>query len=159
MSSHHLLNDNSSSSQSSEWTREENKAFESARALYGEHDPHHWLKVDTIIPGKSVSDVIEQYRELEEDVCEIEAGRVPIPGYLAADDDAAFSLDLIVGLDFVDSYRKGPMCSTKTSDQGRHRSARRCILVGQVRRFNDEGRRRGERMVNSVDGDEAIWIR
>ncbi|CAI0411041.1 unnamed protein product [Linum tenue] len=121
MSSHHLLNDNSSSSssQSSEWTKEENKAFESALALYGEHDPHRWLKVAAMIPGKSVSDVIKQYRELEEDVCEIEAGRVPIPGYLAADDDPAFSLDLIAGPDFVDSFRKRPMGSTKTSDQGR----------------------------------------
>ncbi|CAI0443516.1 unnamed protein product [Linum tenue] len=123
MSSHHPQNDSSSSSscQSSEWTREENKAFESALAIYGEHDPHRWLKVAAMIPGKSVSDVIKQYRELEEDLCEIEAGRVPIPGYFAADDgdDAAFSLDLIDGPDFVDSYRKRPMGSTKTSDQGR----------------------------------------
>nr|KYP46268.1 Myb-like protein J [Cajanus cajan] len=37
-----------------------------------------------MIPGKTVGDVIKQYRELEEDVCVIEAGLVPVPGYTAA---------------------------------------------------------------------------
>ncbi|CAN1173843.1 Transcription factor DIVARICATA [Linum perenne] len=111
--------DSSSSSQSSsEWSREENKAFESALAIYGdEHDPDRWMKVASLIPGKTVSDVIKQYRELEEDVCEIEAGRVPVPGYLSP---SSFTLDLFdVGGGGGREYQKRPMGSTKTSDQGR----------------------------------------
>lgn len=72
----------------SEWSREENKRFESALAMYDEDTPDRWLKVAAMVPGKTVYDVIKQYRELEEDVCEIEAGRVPIPGYLHSYDDA-----------------------------------------------------------------------
>ncbi|KAJ6321225.1 hypothetical protein OIU77_011346 [Salix suchowensis] len=43
--------------------------------------PDRWLKVAALIPGKTVGDVIKQYRELEEDVSDIEAGLIPIPGY------------------------------------------------------------------------------
>lgn len=34
-----------------------------------------------MIPGKTAGDVMRQYKELEEDVSNIEAGLVPIPGY------------------------------------------------------------------------------
>ncbi|XVF83867.1 hypothetical protein PTKIN_Ptkin16aG0527800 [Pterospermum kingtungense] len=83
------------------WTKEENKRFESALAIYGEDVPDRWLKVAAMIPGKTVSDVIKQYRELEEDVFDIEAGRVPIPGYLSS----SFGLELVDDRDF-DAYRK-----------------------------------------------------
>ncbi|KAH8506009.1 hypothetical protein H0E87_013007 [Populus deltoides] len=63
------------------WTPEENKQFENALALYDKDTPDRWLKVAALIPGKTVDDVIKQYRELEEDVCDIEAGLIPIPGY------------------------------------------------------------------------------
>ncbi|KAJ8763996.1 hypothetical protein K2173_004868 [Erythroxylum novogranatense] len=62
-------------SASTEWTKEENKKFESALAIYSEHDPEKWRKVAAMIPGKTVYDVIKQYRELEEDVGDIESGR------------------------------------------------------------------------------------
>ncbi|CAN0837830.1 Transcription factor DIVARICATA [Linum grandiflorum] len=117
---HFYMQQNDDVTTSEYWTREENKAFESALAIYGdEHDPDRWFKVAAMIPGKSVSDVIKQYRELEEDVGEIEAGRVPLPGYLAGgsgdeDDCSSFTLELI------DSFRKRPLQgSTKTSDQSR----------------------------------------
>ncbi|KAE8669850.1 Transcription factor DIVARICATA [Hibiscus syriacus] len=67
------------------WTKEENKRFESALAIYGEDVPDRWIKVAAMIPGKTVADVIKQYRELEEDVFDIESGRVPIPGYLTSE--------------------------------------------------------------------------
>ncbi|XP_022746196.1 transcription factor DIVARICATA-like isoform X3 [Durio zibethinus] len=57
------------------WTKEENKRFESALAIYGEDVPDRWMKVAAMIPGKTVLDVIKQYRELEEDVFDIEAGK------------------------------------------------------------------------------------
>ncbi|GMJ08423.1 hypothetical protein like AT2G38090 [Hibiscus trionum] len=63
------------------WTPHENKCFENALALYDKDTPDRWLKVAAMIPGKTVGDVIKQYRELEEDVSDIEAGLIPIPGY------------------------------------------------------------------------------
>ncbi|CAN6724074.1 unnamed protein product [Malus baccata var. baccata] len=64
-----------------EWTVEENKLFENALALYDKDTPDRWLRVAAMIPGKNVGDVIKQYKELEEDVSDIEAGLIPIPGY------------------------------------------------------------------------------
>lgn len=68
-------------SKGAEWTAEENKRFENALALYDKDTPDRWLKVASSIPGKTVGDVIKQYKELEEDVSDIEAGLIPIPGY------------------------------------------------------------------------------
>lgn len=90
---------------STEWTREENKRFESALAIYDKDTPDRWLKVAATIPGKTVYDVIKQYRELEEDILEIEAGRVPIPGYLAS---SAFNFELVDHHNY-DAYRKRPL--------------------------------------------------
>ncbi|KAJ4978062.1 hypothetical protein NE237_008842 [Protea cynaroides] len=68
-------------SMNTEWTQEENKMFENALAIYDKDTPDRWQKVANMIPGKTVIDVLKQYKELEDDVCEIEAGRIPIPGY------------------------------------------------------------------------------
>ncbi|KAK8600121.1 hypothetical protein V6N12_049979 [Hibiscus sabdariffa] len=38
--------------------------------------PYRWFKAATVIPGKTVVDVIKHYRELEED----EVGLIPFPG-------------------------------------------------------------------------------
>ncbi|CAL0315748.1 unnamed protein product [Lupinus luteus] len=84
-----------------EWTREENKQFESAIAIYDKDTPDRWLKVAAMIPGKTEFDVIKQYRELEEDVTEIEAGRVPIPGYIAS----SFTFELVSNQNY-DGCRK-----------------------------------------------------
>ncbi|CAN8317010.1 unnamed protein product [Cochlearia groenlandica] len=71
------------------WTQEENKRFENALAFYDKDTPDRWIKVAAMLPGKNVGDVMKQYRELEEDVSDIEAGLIPIPGY-ASD---SFTLD------------------------------------------------------------------
>ncbi|GMG98319.1 hypothetical protein Nepgr_000159 [Nepenthes gracilis] len=63
------------------WTLAENKMFENALAVYDKDTPDRWLKVASMIPGKTVGDVIKQYKDLEDDVSNIEAGLVPIPGY------------------------------------------------------------------------------
>lgn len=86
---------------STEWTREENKKFESALAIYDEKTPDRWMKVAAMIPGKTVFDVIKQYQDLEDDVSEIEAGRVPIPGYLTS----SFTLELVDNHSF-DAFRR-----------------------------------------------------
>ncbi|KAA8516321.1 hypothetical protein F0562_016614 [Nyssa sinensis] len=67
-----------------QWTAEENKEFEKALALFDKDTPDRWHNVAAMIPGKTVNDVIKHYRELEEDVSDIEAGRVPIPGYTSS---------------------------------------------------------------------------
>ncbi|CAN0854714.1 Transcription factor DIVARICATA [Linum grandiflorum] len=75
------------------WTRAENKLFENALALYDKDTPDRWQKVAALIPGKTVGDVINQYRELEADVSSIEAGLIPIPGYCAA--SSPFTLEWV----------------------------------------------------------------
>ncbi|KAJ7964036.1 Transcription factor DIVARICATA [Quillaja saponaria] len=101
-------------SYSKEWTREENKKFESALAIYDKDTPDRWLKVAAMIPGKTVWDVIKQYKELEDDVSDIEAGRVPIPGYLTS----SFTLELVEDRNYDDAYRKRSS-EVKGSDQER----------------------------------------
>ncbi|CAK7325809.1 unnamed protein product [Dovyalis caffra] len=98
--------------QTTEWTREENKEFERALAIFDEHEPDRWLKVAAMIPGKTVYDVIKQYKELEEDVCDIEAGRVPVPGYLGS----SFTFELVDDSNF-DAYRKRPLTAKSTEQQ------------------------------------------
>ncbi|XP_074574194.1 transcription factor DIVARICATA-like [Curcuma longa] len=61
------------------WTAEENKRFEDALAKFDGEAPDRWAKVASFVPGKTVGDVINHYRELVFDVSEIEAGRVPCP--------------------------------------------------------------------------------
>ncbi|KAL3530846.1 hypothetical protein ACH5RR_010168 [Cinchona calisaya] len=63
------------------WTPAENKAFENALAVFDKDTPDRWHKVAAMVPGKTVVDVIRQYKELEDDVSNIEAGLIPIPGY------------------------------------------------------------------------------
>ena len=99
------------SSGGSAWTKEENKRFESALAIFDDKTPNRWFKVAEMIPGKSVYDVINQYRELVADVTDIEAGLVPIPGYLAS----SFTLELAD--DHL--FRKRPRNTTTTCDQER----------------------------------------
>ncbi|XP_075474913.1 transcription factor DIVARICATA-like [Primulina tabacum] len=66
-----------------QWSPEENKKFENALAIYDRDTPDRWENVAALIPGKTVNDVIKQYRELVEDVSDIEAGLIPVPGYSA----------------------------------------------------------------------------
>lgn len=94
---------------SSIWTKEENKMFERALAIYAEDSPDRWFKVASLIPGKTVLDVMKQYSKLEEDVLDIEAGRVPIPGYPSASSPFGFDSD---------TCRKRPVVA-RGSDQDR----------------------------------------
>ncbi|KAL8039215.1 hypothetical protein ABFS82_10G019800 [Erythranthe guttata] len=65
----------------SNWTPEENKRFENALAFFDKDTPDRWHNVASMIPGKTVGDVLKQYRELVEDISDIEAGLIPVPGY------------------------------------------------------------------------------
>ncbi|KAK4743149.1 hypothetical protein SAY87_001150 [Trapa incisa] len=61
------------------WTREENKKFERALAEFDKETSERWFNNVAEILGKSVRDVMNKYKELEDDLVKIEAGRIPIP--------------------------------------------------------------------------------
>lgn len=89
-----FLEDDSYSRNSTKWTQAENKLFENALAVYDKDTPDRWHKVAEMIPGKTVVDVLNQYKELEVDVCNIEAGLIPIPGYTTTT-NSPFTLDWV----------------------------------------------------------------
>ncbi|EEF27676.1 DNA binding protein, putative [Ricinus communis] len=91
-------------SRGTKWTPEENKRFENALALFDKDEPDRWQKVAALIPGKTVGDVIKQYRELEEDVSDIEAGLIPIPGYSSSSD--SFTLEWVNGNQGYDGFKQ-----------------------------------------------------
>ncbi|CAL5433792.1 unnamed protein product [Camellia sinensis] len=95
------------------WTKEENKRFEEALAIFDEQSPDRWFQVAALIPGKSASDVWRHYKELEADVSDIEAGLVPIPGYLTS----SFTLEMVDSRGF-DEFRKRNLMG-RGSDQER----------------------------------------
>ncbi|KAL2229532.1 UNVERIFIED_CONTAM: Transcription factor DIVARICATA [Sesamum indicum] len=84
------------------WTAEENKRFENALALFDKDTPDRWHNVAAMIPGKTVSDVIKQYKELVEDVSDIEAGLIPIPGY----GNTPFTLELASDPDYQGGFKQ-----------------------------------------------------
>ncbi|KAK7385507.1 hypothetical protein VNO78_31229 [Psophocarpus tetragonolobus] len=84
-----LVEDN----RSTKWTPEENKLFENALAVHDKDIPDRWHRVAEMIPGKTVGDVIRQYKELEVDVSNIEAGLIPDPAYSTT--TSPFTLDWV----------------------------------------------------------------
>ncbi|KAL8167938.1 hypothetical protein V2J09_009437 [Rumex salicifolius] len=102
-------------SKASKWTSVENKMFEDALALHDKDTPDRWIKVAAMLPGKTVGDIVEHYRELEEDICDIEAGLIPIPGYASS----AFTLEWDDGSTDLYSPGEKRSSSVKAFDQGR----------------------------------------
>ncbi|KAL0735128.1 hypothetical protein Bca4012_011338 [Brassica carinata] len=100
----------------STWTAAENKAFENALAVYDDNTPDRWQKVAAVIPGKTVSDVIRQYNELEADVSSIEAGLIPVPGYITS---PPFTLDWAGGGGGCNGFKPGQPVGNKRSPAGR----------------------------------------
>lgn len=66
---------------SSVWTREQDKAFENALAMYPEDDSDRWEKIAADVPGKTVEEIKHHYELLVDDVNRIESGFVPLPNY------------------------------------------------------------------------------
>ncbi|KAG0489221.1 hypothetical protein HPP92_008048 [Vanilla planifolia] len=78
---------------SSGWTRQQNKMFERALAVYDRDTPDRWQNVATFVGGgKTVDDVRRHYQRLVEDVRRIESGDVPLPNYRssAANDEQRY---------------------------------------------------------------------
>ncbi|QHO28031.1 hypothetical protein HN51_024938 [Arachis hypogaea] len=106
---------------STRWTPEENKLFENALAVHDKDTPDRWHQVAAMIPGKTVGDVIKQYKELEVDVCNIEAGLIPVPGYSTT---SPFTLEWVNSQGYDDGFKglsgKRPSsCSVKPPEQER----------------------------------------
>ncbi|KAJ0618614.1 putative transcription factor MYB-HB-like family [Helianthus annuus] len=53
------------------WTPVENKLFENALAKFDNNTPDRWQWVAEMVPGKTVADVMQHYKELEDDVSSI----------------------------------------------------------------------------------------
>ncbi|KAK4342776.1 hypothetical protein RND71_038592 [Anisodus tanguticus] len=85
------------------WTPEENKVFEEALALFDKDTPDKWHNVAAMIPGKTVNDVIKQYRELVEDISDIEAGLIPVPGYTTSN---SFTLEWVNNQDDFHGFKQ-----------------------------------------------------
>ncbi|KAK8529694.1 hypothetical protein V6N13_102597 [Hibiscus sabdariffa] len=66
---------------SSEWSREQDKAFENALATYPEDSSDRWEKIAADVPGKTLEEIKEHYELLEDDVNRIVSGYVPLPSY------------------------------------------------------------------------------
>ncbi|KAL3525112.1 hypothetical protein ACH5RR_013484 [Cinchona calisaya] len=65
---------------SSFWTREEDKAFENALAIY--YDTSNlWEKIAAAVPGKTREEIKDHFQVLIADVNAIESGLVPLPRY------------------------------------------------------------------------------
>lgn len=116
---------------SSKWTPAENKAFENALVEFDTYTPDRWQRVAAMVPGKSVTDVIRHYGELEGDVSNIEAGLVPIPGYSngngngnsnsSSNTSSSFTLEWGSGqsYDALNHYSYGTTTGTRSSSSTR----------------------------------------
>ncbi|KAK9691072.1 hypothetical protein RND81_09G174000 [Saponaria officinalis] len=69
------------SSQGSTWTPKQNKAFETALAVYDSDTPDRWHNIAKAVGGKTIDEVKKHYEDLLVDVHNIETGRVPLPKY------------------------------------------------------------------------------
>ncbi|KAK9667387.1 hypothetical protein RND81_14G252700 [Saponaria officinalis] len=70
------------SSQGTTWTAKQNKAFESALAVYDRDTPDRWHNIAKAVGGKTAKEVKLHYDLLLEDVNNIDSGNVPLPKYV-----------------------------------------------------------------------------
>nr|XP_016447278.1 PREDICTED: transcription factor DIVARICATA-like [Nicotiana tabacum] len=99
---------------STKWTPAENKAFENALAFFDKDTPDRWQRVAEMVPGKTVVDVIRQYKELEDDVSRIEAGLITIPGYTTTS-SSPFTLEWGNSHSSFDGYKQSYVVGGKRS--------------------------------------------
>lgn len=66
---------------SSLWSREQDKAFENALAIYPEDSLDRWDKIAADVEGKTLEEIKQHYELLVDDISQIEAGCVPLPCY------------------------------------------------------------------------------
>lgn len=74
---------------SSQWTWEQNKAFE--KALVSFINDKNWEKLAAEIPGKTIEDVRCHLNLLFKDIESIESGLVPFPNYISSPSSSSSS--------------------------------------------------------------------
>lgn len=77
------MNTDDNMSNSSLWSWEQDKAFETALVLNPEGSIDRWEKIAKAVPGKTVDEIKHHYDLLVEDINSIEAGLVPLPNYIS----------------------------------------------------------------------------
>ncbi|KAK9051239.1 hypothetical protein SSX86_027865 [Deinandra increscens subsp. villosa] len=80
----------------SEWSREQDIAFENALVTYpDEDDEDRWEKIAAVVPGeKTVDEIKNHYELLLEDLERIESGIVPLPVYSSLNDSESHAGDV-----------------------------------------------------------------
>lgn len=67
-------------SNSSSWTKSQNKQFEKALATYDKDTSDRWQNIARVV-GKSIDEVKRHYEILVEDLKHIESGNIPLLKY------------------------------------------------------------------------------
>lgn len=73
-----------SSSSSTTWSVEDNKAFEKALAVYDKDTRDRWYNIAKAVTGKTPEQVKTHYQLLLHDIHLIESGQVPFPLYTSS---------------------------------------------------------------------------
>ncbi|KAK8958668.1 Protein RADIALIS-like 1 [Platanthera guangdongensis] len=77
-----MASSSSSRCSTSGWSKNQNKLFERALAVYDKDAPDRWQNVARFVGGgKSADDAKRHYDRLLEDVRRIESGQIPFPNY------------------------------------------------------------------------------
>ncbi|KAK9127904.1 hypothetical protein Syun_016701 [Stephania yunnanensis] len=156
--SNYLLADES---KNTKWTHEENKVFENALAVYDKETPDRWHKVAALIPGKTVVDVMRQYKVLEEDVSDIEAGLIPLPGYTASSFTLEWVNDGHGGFDgFKQTYGSGikRTSSGRPADQERKKGVPWTEDEHRIEYFIDSLSKMNDFVVYGIVELLRLWI-
>lgn len=69
----------------SDWSREEDKIFERALAVYDRETPDRWENVASMVGGRSIDEIKRHYEILVEDLNFIESDMVQLPNYVMSD--------------------------------------------------------------------------
>lgn len=69
----------------SDWSREEDKIFERALAVYDRETPDRWQNVASMVAGRSVDEIKRHYEILVEDLNLIESDMIQLPNYVMSD--------------------------------------------------------------------------
>lgn len=111
------------------WSAEEDKVFERTLAQLGELEgDDSWAQFGSHLPGKSIVGLKRRFNLLEEDIKNIESGRVPLPHYGATDnrsdgtsEDGAPSTSQGANGTSSNAKKNGKAPPAKTSDQERRK--------------------------------------
>ncbi|PNY06094.1 DnaJ subfamily c member 2-like protein [Trifolium pratense] len=71
----------SSHDSNQQWTTKKNKLFENALAIYDKETSDRWYNIAMFVGGTTEVEIKKQYEILEEDIKNIESGKVPLPVY------------------------------------------------------------------------------